>query len=230
MLNWAARYYPILRVLRTHGFSDQGSLLELGCGPVGVGLYRKVPFTGCDLQFKDPVAWPMTAVEASAADLPFADKSYDIVLASDMLEHIPPELRKEVIKESLRVADKLVIFGFPCGRSAHESDEELKRYYLTKKLPVPEWLEEHMTAEFPESDIFGDVPGWDVTSFGNENLGFHRWMMHMEFMRGFVKLSKACMRFAQKPLAWLLRKADRAPYYRRIFVLRPASQRTTPTR
>lgn len=221
MLNWAARYYPILRVLREHNFADKGSLMEMGCGPVGIGLYRKVPFVGCDLSFSAPAVWPMTALEASAADLPVADKSFDIVLASDMLEHIPPDLRPKVIREALRVADKLVIFAFPCGPLAHQSDTDLKQYYLSKQVPVPAWLEEHMEAVFPEADLFGNLPGWRVVELGNESLAFHTWMMHAEFSRPFVRASRAMMRFTPKLLEWLLRKADKAPYYRRIFVLTP---------
>ncbi|MEO7028717.1 MAG: class I SAM-dependent methyltransferase [Acidobacteriaceae bacterium] len=219
MLNWAARYYPLLRVLRQHNLLTQGSLLEIGCGPFGVGPYRKIPFTGCDLSFSVPPQWPMTQLAASAADLPLADNSFDVVLASDMLEHIPPDLRPKVIAESLRVASKLVIFGFPCGPLAHTSDAELKEYYLGKKVPVPEWLEEHMLAIFPESDLFRNLPGWTVTEFGNESIAFHKWMMHWEFHLNFVRASRILMRYFPSLLEGFLRRADSAPYYRKIFVM-----------
>jgi SAM-dependent methyltransferase len=221
LLNWAARYYPILRVLRQHHLFSQGSLLEIGSGPFGIGFYRKVPFTGCDLSFAAPAQWPMTALVASATDLPLADKSFDVVLASDMLEHIPPDLRPKVIQEALRVASKLIIFGFPSGALAHKLDTDLKQYYLDRHETVPEWLEEHMLAIFPESDLFQNLPGWKVVEFGNESLSFHRWMMHAEFHLQFIRVSRAMMRFAPVLLEWLLRRADRAPYYRRIFVLTP---------
>src|SRR5271155_5182490 len=113
MLNWAARYYPILRALKQHSLLSTGSILEIGSGPAGLGTFRKVPFVGCDLSFSWTPEWPMTPVIASATDLPFGDNSFDAVVASDVLEHIPPELRATVISEALRVARKLVIFGFP---------------------------------------------------------------------------------------------------------------------
>jgi hypothetical protein len=214
VLNWAARYYPILRVLRQHDLFNQGSLLEIGCGPFGVGRYRKIPFTGCDLSFSVPPQWPMTQLAASAADLPLADKSYDVVLASDVLEHIPPDLRS-------KVASKLVIFAFPCGPLAHRSDTELKEYYLRKNVPVPEWLEEHMLAIFPESDLFQNLPGWTVTEFGNEKIGFHTWMMHWEFHLNFIRASRILMRYFPSLLEGLLRSADSEPYYRKIIVMTP---------
>ena len=107
------------------------------------------------------------------------------------------------------------------GALAHKLDTDLKQYYLDRHESVPEWLEEHMLAIFPESDLFQNLPGWTVVEFGNESLSFHRWMMHAEFHRQFIRASSAMMRFAPVLLEWLLRRADRAPYYRRIFVLTP---------
>lgn len=138
MLNWAARYYPILRSLDRHGLLLQGDILEIGSGPVGLGTFRKVAFTGCDLSFAAPAKWPMTQLVASAADLPVPDRSFDAVVASDVLEHIPPELRMAVIHEALRVARKVVIFGFPCGQLAHDSDRDLMATYEKKHMQVPE--------------------------------------------------------------------------------------------
>ena len=48
----------------------------------------------------------MTPITASATQLPMKDKEFDVVLASDMLEHVPPDLRETVIGECLRVAQK----------------------------------------------------------------------------------------------------------------------------
>lgn len=218
LLNWAARYYPILRVLKKHDLFSTGSILEIGCGPVGLGKFRKVPFTGCDLSFPDTPQWPMTPVIASATDLPFGDKSFDAVIASDVLEHIPPELRSAVIQETLRVAGKLVIFCFPSGKPAHDADRELRERYLSKGLEVPVWLEEHMLASFPDDSLFETIPGWNVTQIGNESIRFHSWMMRREMYRQFVRVSSEFLR-----LRWLLepllRLADAPPYYRQMFVL-----------
>src|SRR5579871_5428492 len=118
MLNWAARYYPILRILKSHDLLNHGSLLEIGSGPIGIGRFRKVPFVGCDISFPIQPQWPMKPIVASAAELPMEDNEFDVVVASDVLEHVPPHLRETVISEALRVARKLVVFGFPCGRLA----------------------------------------------------------------------------------------------------------------
>jgi hypothetical protein len=194
-------------------------MLEIGSGPFGIGTFRKVPFTGCDVAFSAEPKWPMTPLIASAADLPLPDQSFDVVLASDVLEHIPPDLREKVIHEAMRVARKLVIFGFPCGAPAHDSDRALKQTYLSRNLQVPAWLEEHMEAAFPEPSLFADLPGWQVVQFGNESIRFHTWMMHMEMNKMFLRIASRLVRYAPWLLEPFLRQADAAPFYRQIFVL-----------
>ena len=220
MLNWAARYYPIVRILKAHSLYEEGSVLEIGSGPVGLGRFRKVPFVGCDISFPDAPVWPMTPLIASAAALPLKDREFDVVLASDILEHIPPDIRKAVIAEALRVARKLVIFGFPCGKAAWQADRELIDTYVEANRTPPNWLTEHMEAQFPEPELFEGIAGWDIKQQGNENIGFHSWLMRREMSGTFVRASTLGMRFAPSALERLLTKTDRDPFYRKIFTLR----------
>ncbi len=219
MLNWAARYYPIVRILRAHDLFENGSVLEIGSGPTGLGRFRKVPFVGCDIAFPSEPLWPMTPLVASAAQLPLEDKQFDVVLASDVLEHVPPDLRTTVIAEALRVARKLVIFGFPCGKLAWESDRALLQTYLAADRTPPPWLTEHMEAQFPEAHIFAKVEGWEVQQQGNESIAFHSWLMRREMSGIFIRASTIGMRIVPSLLETLLRKVDTAPFYRQIFVL-----------
>src|SRR5579863_1204965 len=143
MLNWAARYFPILRVLKPQ-LSETDSLLEIGSGPFGVGAFRRHPFIGCDVSFPFPPKAPMIPVVATATNLPFGDKSYDAVIVSDVLEHIPPEKRMDVVSEALRVTRKIAVFGFPSGMEAFECDRKLAQTYDQQHLERPVWLQEHM--------------------------------------------------------------------------------------
>jgi hypothetical protein len=219
MLNWAARYYPIIRTLKAHDLFNQGSLLEIGSGPIGIGRFRKVPFVGCDLTFPVPPEWPMTPLTASAAQLPMKDQQFDVVVASDVLEHIPPGLRPAVIGESLRVARKLVIFGFPSGEPAWESDKALYNAYVNDKQLPPGWLAEHMEAPFPGTELFKAVDGWKIEQAGNENIRFHSWLMRREMSYRFVRASTVVMQVAPLLLEFLLRRADDPPCYRQIVIL-----------
>ena len=123
--------------------------------------------------------------------LPFEDAFFDAVVASDVLEHVPPEWRKAVIGETLRTARRLVIFGFPCGEEAHKADEVMRQEYISRNSRPPVWLDEHMLAPFPEGTLFRDIPGWSVTQFGNENIKFHAWMMRRESCWLFRRVSTA---------------------------------------
>ena len=219
MLNWAARYYPIIRILKTHGLFENASLLEIGSGPIGIGRFRKVPFVGCDIEFPIPPVWPMTPLVTSAAQLPMNDHAFDVVVASDVLEHVPPQLRGSVICESLRVARKLVIFGFPCGQLAWDSDKALLDTYAGAELPPPGWLVEHMETTFPGAELFRRLDGWDIRQVGNENLRFHSWLMRREMSTKFVRASSIALRAMPFLVQALLRLADHPPFYRQIFVL-----------
>jgi hypothetical protein len=219
MLNWAARYYPIIRILKRHGLFANASLLEIGSGPIGIGRFRKVPFVGCDISFPIPAEWPMKPVVASAAELPMKDHEFDVVVASDVLEHVPPILRENVIRESLRVARKLVIFGFPCGQLAWESDKSLFDTYVRQGRSAPEWLVEHMETTFPGPEVLQDRNGWHTRQIGNESLRFHSWMMRREMSGEFVRASSIAMRTVPFLVEALLGMADHPPFYRQIFVL-----------
>ncbi len=223
MINWAARYYPIVRILKANGLFEEGSVLEIGSGPVGLGRFRKVPFVGCDISFPYEPVSPMKPLIASAADLPLKDNEFDVVLASDVLEHIPPDLRKTVVAEALRVARKLVIFGFPSGKAAWHADRELLDTYLKANRTPPSWLTEHMEAQFPGPEVFEGIDGWEIQQQGNEGIDFHSWLMRKEMSGRFVRVSSLAMGIAPSLLEVLLEKADRAPFYRQLFTLRRVS-------
>ena len=209
MLNWAARYYPILRCLERHGLLSQGNILEIGSGPVGLGRFRRVPFTGCDLSFPGPPKFPMTQLVASAAALPVADRSFDAVVASDVLEHIPPDLRAQVIKEALRVARKLVIFGFPCGQPAHDFDRSLWPSTHGRAWNRQPGYMSICSRHFLTSSSLTICQGGSVTQFGNESIQFHSWMVRKEMHRPFRLLMRVCLYLAPSQVEAALRREGR---------------------
>lgn len=220
MLNRAARYFPILRVLKHHSLLPHCSILEIGSGSLGLGEFLQNSFVGCDISFATKPVANMRAITASGAALPFRNRSFDVTIACDVLEHIPTSIRSAVIQESLRVTEKLAIFAFPCGKVAHQGDERLLRLYLGNGLVPPDWLKEHMLYDFPEPHLFDDINGWDIKLYGNENIVMHRWMMRAETHRRFNSVTQACLRLAPRVIEVLLRSIDQQPHYRKMFVLR----------
>jgi hypothetical protein len=220
MLNWAARYYPILRVLKQQ-LAETDSLLEIGSGPTGIRKFYKAQFIGCDISFPERPKAPMLPVVATATALPFGDQSFDAVVASDVLEHVPPSQRMLVVREALRVVRKVAVFGFPSGHAAVEYDRKLAEAYDRRKKDRPGWLQEHMQYQpFPAVTIFDQLPPeWTVSSFDNENVVFHNWVMRREMRKAWCYCFLILLTALPRLMEQLLRCADRQPYYRKIVVI-----------
>jgi SAM-dependent methyltransferase len=220
VLNWAARYFPILRALNPH-LSETASLLEIGSGSVGIGKFRRAPFVGCDVEFLFPPRAPMRAVSALATSLPFEDQAFDAVVVSDVLEHIPPDQRMCVVREALRVVRKIAIFGFPSGPSALEYDVKLGEDYDRSRQCRPVWLREHLQHQpYPTKDLFDELRGeWIVSSFDNENVVFHNWIMRQEMRRLGMYCFRILLAVVPRLTEYLLQQADREPFYRKIVVI-----------
>ena len=82
---------------------------------------------------------------ASLLHEPAPDRSYDLVTAVDILEHIVPADRQETLKELARIARKYVVLNYPCtdSKSAQE---------LMLRLTKNSLIKEHVQWELPDSD------------------------------------------------------------------------------
>jgi hypothetical protein len=224
LLNWAVRYFPIVRVLKKK-LAPGDFVLEVGSGAYGLGTFYPHTYVGSDVKFAVPPRKPMLPVLCSAAQLPFADAAFPAVVASDVLEHVPPEYRETVIKEALRVAKKFAIFGFPSGEDAHLRDERFKAELLQRNSHTPDWLDEHLLYPFPEPVLFAGLgPGWSIEDFGNEKVSFHDWVDKRELSRYWLWLLRLALWCMPGLLEYFLKFADREPYYRRILII----SRTSP--
>jgi len=219
LLNWAVRYFPIVRVLKRH-VRNEDRILEIGSGSFGLARFYPGPVVGCDLIFPSLPQSNLLPVRCTGTQLPFVDSCFQAVVVSDVLEHVPPDERLGVIREALRVSCKLAVFGFPYGKRAHVLDEHFLEFHRRIAVPPPRWLEEHMLFPFPEEELFrGLNDGWKVEAFGNEHLGFHDWVNRREISRVWSLFFCGCLRIAPSVVEALLRLADRPPFYRMIFVV-----------
>lgn len=69
--------------------------------------------------------------------LPFEDAAFDVVVASDVLEHVVPQDLTIFLAELQRVARRLVIFSFPSKSFARAED------LILSIIPDNKWLKEH---------------------------------------------------------------------------------------
>jgi len=87
-----------------------GSLLDVGCGDgelAGLLLARRAGLVIEGLEVVVPPACQIAVREYDGRSLPFADGSFDAVLAADMLHHTTDP--GQILAEALRVARQLVV-------------------------------------------------------------------------------------------------------------------------
>ncbi|MFC1653807.1 class I SAM-dependent methyltransferase [Patescibacteria group bacterium] len=218
----ALRYLPMIKEI-----DRDESVLEVGSGSLGVGPYLKRSFTGVDLDFPGP-NWPkMKKVKASATKLPFKDNSFDVVVNSDVLEHLPKKDRQTAINEMARVCKKKLIIGVPIGEKAHIQDKKLDQLYLDKLGKRHPFLEEQVELGLPEiKDIEKSIQesfkkyekNFQIEIIPNMNLKMRMWLM-----RGWMSESKIADLFFRKALLIaipFMALFNSPPTYRQIFIVK----------
>lgn len=230
----AIRYWPVVEWIRRFERPDlcvrEGpalSILEVGSGGLGIAPYLKQPVTGVDIRFDPPIHQLLTPVLGDVTKLKFPDKSFNIVVSMDMLEHLPKEKRQKAISEMLRIARVAVAIGAPCGTLAAAQDEQLRRAYRTRHGKDFPFLQEQVEYGLPEeTDILGYINNArqsfakrvTISVIGNTNLNLRKFLM-----RGWMSNNLFVNLLFRKVfllLVPLFRFLDRPPYYRKIFFVK----------
>jgi SAM-dependent methyltransferase len=92
-----ARFFALAKL------ADGAKVLDVGCGVLGLRAQEPdLDITGLDVL--DYPSYPGPFVRADAADgLPFADREFDLVYCSSVIEHVPPARRAAFAAELRRV-------------------------------------------------------------------------------------------------------------------------------
>jgi SAM-dependent methyltransferase len=239
MLNQLARYSAVVPIADE---ADGETLLEVGSGSEGIARFaeERWQITVCDRDFTDygAVEVPddgLRRVEGDVTKLPFEDGEFDVVVALDLLEHLPAELRATALGELARVTRSRLIAGCPCGERALRADRTLARYYGLQPRATPPWLVEHLENGFPQGADLRDAlaPFGAVRILPNERIGAH---LAVSLWEGTPYLARLALRLAARleagiPTAGVpgspraeralqrLRGGDREPAYRQLAVL-----------
>lgn len=226
----ALRYLPVVDFIKAKGQGlkakgqTQLKILEVGSGGLGIAPYLKMPVTGVDIEFKPPFHPQLTRVIGKAEKLDFADKSFDVVISLDMIEHLPPSKREKAIFEMLRIAKSSVIVGVPCGVAAAKHDMELRQEYLQVHKKEFPFLQEQVEYGVPDkTDIIAYInkagkkldKKIKLVVLGNENMMTRKFLM-----KGWMSSNFLINIFFRKillPAIPLFRLIERPPYYRQIF-------------
>lgn len=238
MLNQLARYSAVVPIVEE---TAGETLLEVGSGSEGIARFadERWRLTVCDRDFSDygAVEVPedgLRRIEGDVTKLPFDDGEFDVVVALDLLEHLPAELRPVALAELARVTRVRLVAGCPCGERALRSDRLLARYYGLQPRATPPWLVEHLDNGFPRPEVLREAlaPFGVVRLLPNERIAAHQVVSLLEATPYVARLMLriAARLEAGMPAAdgasprtagWLLRLrgGDSEPVYRQIAVL-----------
>lgn len=89
-------------------------IIDVGCGTGVVAKnltdYFSVNITGCDI--KNYLIYKIPFLQIKDNKIPAKDNQFSIALLNDVLHHIPKQYQADVIKETIRVAKKVLVFEF----------------------------------------------------------------------------------------------------------------------
>ncbi len=173
------RYHGAAQLIAELGASA-GRTLEMGASPG----YSEVFFDKADLFFTDRYGvHEGRFTVADGAALPYADGTFDVVVALDTLEHILPQHRAAFLREIKRVSRDLVVLSAPHATQDVALAEAALQEFVTARFgEVFQTLQEHIDHGLPDAAETRDhlaSDGWRVASFGSGYLP--RWLLGMIF-------------------------------------------------
>jgi SAM-dependent methyltransferase len=96
---------------------------------------------------------PAVALLADACALPFADRSFDVVVSIDTLEHVPPPRRPGLLAELGRVTGDALLLAAPFHRPRVAEAEVILAGFLKSRLKLDHrFLDEHLLYGLPDRE------------------------------------------------------------------------------
>jgi SAM-dependent methyltransferase len=151
----------LLRALLDFWPEGATTALDVGCGDgkltrVLAAEKPQTRFTGLDSSAEALSRLPLESVLGSATALPFDDASFDLVMSTDALEHIPDSDESTAWTELFRVASNWVVVAVPFREELSDAMARCatcgERYHVNWHQRSYDFADLHRRA----------VPGWSV--------------------------------------------------------------------
>ncbi|MFD7523221.1 class I SAM-dependent methyltransferase [Paenibacillus chitinolyticus] len=166
------------------------SILEVGANEhKNLELFLKDDILYLDIKLSEELKRDPSFVEGDATDLKFADSSFDIVVALDVIEHIPKNRRVLFLKEIDRVSKLGFIISAPFENSGIEQAEiRISNYYQALYDSNLLWNEEHREQGLPnKKEIFDYLIASskkEIVPIDHGNIEIWEKFIQMEFISG----------------------------------------------
>lgn len=144
------RYKAIQLIVQRLGLVAEHTVLDVGGGTGALPAYIPTPnFWSCDLRRGGP-----RHIACSMDQLSIGDRSFDLVLQADSLEHIPPERHRQTLEELVRVFRKWLIWVGPVrSELTDQAEEDLcqthRELFDGREM---NWLIEHRLHGLPDEE------------------------------------------------------------------------------
>jgi hypothetical protein len=135
------------------------SVLDVGSGSTTLsrdflgGRYR---ITRSDVNIDTATATDLVSLQPGQP-LPFGDRSYQAVIAMDVLEHVRPAERALFVRECIRVSRDVCILAVPTAEQAVEEAEARVYAVHRSRLGAHDYFEEHLSYGLPRA---GEIERW----------------------------------------------------------------------
>ena len=216
------RYAEVLTALADLNLNPPLRMLEVSSGRGGIAWFlRQSGFQICLVDstaalLRDSLGGNAWRVCADGARLPFSDRSFEVVVSVDTLEHLPRENRRLFLEELKRIAVHAVILTCPMDSvdgefQARTYDTALMRDIESRHSVLPGWLQDHMQKGHPYREELCDAfPGARVRGTQNGEKWIEYAKMHQRPLRWVLSGLRYRQRIQKEPVA--------PPYCRGVMV------------
>jgi hypothetical protein len=183
--------------------SKSNFILDVGAG--GISPLKAMGFNTLSLDVVNKYGVNMIG---DIAHLPFRDNIFDVVVAVDVLEHIPKNLRSKAIRELRRVSKESIILHVPLENGyeylGRKCDFIFQKWYKDRFGYEEEGIKEHL--------IFGELSPKKMMQDGfmvKGTINAHLWLL--------LKKIQVSLPYIGVIIAWILyflSKSKQSPPFR----------------